>query len=121
MSAHRRWFAYRGASNDSKDLLFELKKSSMFQLRTQLDVFLAGNTKQDNCDFKIKGSYSERSCTITLGDSEAIVAQMHRKAKLGNIILGKDTYGVTVYPNVDYAFIVALIIILDEVNEDRAD
>lgn len=31
---------------------------------------------------------------------------------------GKDTFGVTVYPNVDYAFIVALVVILNEISDD---
>lgn len=46
---------------------------------------------------------------------------MHRKHSVQSIVLGKDTFGVTVYPNVDYAFIVALVVILEEINEDRKD
>lgn len=34
--------------------------------------------------------------------------------------LGKDKFMVTVNPNVDYAFIVALIIILDAINTQAA-
>lgn len=33
-----------------------------------------------------------------------------------SVLLGKDNFMVTVYPNIDYAFIVALIVILDEIN-----
>jgi hypothetical protein len=47
--------------------------------------------------------------------------QMHKKHNLESIVLGKDTFSVTVYPNVDYAFIVALVVILEEINEDRND
>ncbi|XP_077239182.1 protein LURP-one-related 15-like [Tasmannia lanceolata] len=121
MSAHRRWKAYRGDSTADKDLLFSAKKSSLIQFKTSLDVFLAANTKEDICDFKIHGSYFERACTISRGDSTVIVAQMSRKYTAKNILLGKDTFGVTIYPNVDYAFIVALIVILDEINKDRDD
>ncbi|KAL0338107.1 UNVERIFIED_CONTAM: protein LURP-one-related 15 [Sesamum angustifolium] len=46
--------------------------------------------------------------------------KMHRKHSAQSILLGKDTFGVTVYPNVDYAFIVALVVILEEINEDRS-
>jgi len=35
--------------------------------------------------------------------------------------MDKDHFSVTVYPNVDYAFIVALIVVLDETNEDEKD
>ncbi|XP_022157259.1 protein LURP-one-related 10 [Momordica charantia] len=121
LSAHRKWYAYRGESSDSKDLLFTVKKSSVIQLRTQLDVVLARNdASESSCDFKIKGSWMERSCTIYLGDGSTIIAQMHKQHNLQSIVFDKDTFGVTVYPNVDYGFIVALVVILYEINEDRS-
>ncbi|KAG6744344.1 hypothetical protein POTOM_053064 [Populus tomentosa] len=90
---HRRWEAFRGESKEEKDLLFTAKKSKLFQFKTELDV---------------KGGYGESSCSILLGDSNAMLAQ------------DTDSFGVTVYPNVDYAFIVALVVILDEINADRS-
>ncbi|KAF3447999.1 hypothetical protein FNV43_RR08707 [Rhamnella rubrinervis] len=121
LTAHRRWNAFRGDSSDSKDLLFSVKKSSLLQFKTQLDVFLAANTKEDVFDFKIKGSWFERSCTIYAADGTTIIAQMHKKHSAQSILLGKDTFGVTVYPHVDYAFVVALVVILYEINEDRSE
>lgn len=47
--------------------------------------------------------------------------QMHTKHTVQSIVLGKETFGVTVYPNVDYAFIVALVVILNEINEDKEE
>ncbi|XVE84383.1 hypothetical protein DITRI_Ditri17bG0007900 [Diplodiscus trichospermus] len=76
MSAHDRWQVFRGDSTDSSDLIFSAKRSSMLQLKTKLDVFLANNTKEDVCDFKVKGSWSERSCVIYAGESSTIVAQV---------------------------------------------
>ncbi|KZV33113.1 protein LURP-one-related 10-like [Dorcoceras hygrometricum] len=121
LSAHRRWVAFRGDSTDSKDLLFSVKKSSLLQMRTKLDVFLASNHSESSSDFRIEGSWLERSCVIYAGKSSNIVAQMHRRHSAQSILFGKDTFGVTVYPNVDYAFIVALVVMLEEINEDRAD
>uniref|UniRef100_A0A6N2KI10 Uncharacterized protein n=1 Tax=Salix viminalis TaxID=40686 RepID=A0A6N2KI10_SALVM len=46
--------------------------------------------------------------------------KMHRLHSLATMILDSDSFGVTVYPNVDYAFIVALVVILDEINADRS-
>ncbi|CAL9096764.1 unnamed protein product [Musa textilis] len=115
-SPHQRWRVFRGESTDSKDLLFSVKKSRLLQFKTTLHVFMASNTNEDACDFKIKGSYSERSCTVYLGESDSILAQMRRKYTVKNVLLGKDTFCVTVYPNVDYAFVASLIIILDEIN-----
>ncbi|KAK9289917.1 hypothetical protein L1049_008078 [Liquidambar formosana] len=121
LTAHRRWQVYRGDSSDAKDLLFSAKKSSIIQLKTELDVFLATNTKEEVCDFKIKGSWLERSCVIYTGYSSTIVAQMHKKHSVQSVVLGKETFTVTVYPNIDYAFIVALVVILEEINEDKDD
>ncbi|KAG5550713.1 hypothetical protein RHGRI_015613 [Rhododendron griersonianum] len=120
LTAHRRWRVYRGGSKDKKDLLFSVKKSSLFQCKRKLDVFLAANTKEDFCDFKIKGSWSERSCTIYLGDTSTIIAQMHKKFIVQGLVLGKDNIAVTVFPNVDYAFIVALVVLLEEINNEDA-
>ncbi|GAA0163135.1 hypothetical protein LIER_19081 [Lithospermum erythrorhizon] len=120
LTAHRRWQAFRGDSSSSKDLLFSVKKSSLLQLKTKLDVHLASNTKQDSCDFRIEGSWFERSCTIYAGASSTIVAQMHKKHSIQSILLDKETFAVTCYPHVDNAFIVALIVILEEINEDRS-
>uniref|UniRef100_A0A7N0UFS8 Protein LURP-one-related 15 n=1 Tax=Kalanchoe fedtschenkoi TaxID=63787 RepID=A0A7N0UFS8_KALFE len=119
LTAHRRWQVFRGDSTSSSDLLFSVKKSSLLQFKTELDVFLASNTSESVCDFKVKGSWFERSCSIHAANSNAIIAQMHRKHTVQSIVLGKDTFAVTVYPNVDYAFIVALVVVLEEINEDR--
>ncbi|CAL5192424.1 unnamed protein product [Lathyrus oleraceus] len=121
VTMHDRWEAFRGESTEAKDLIFTLKRSSLIQFKTKLHVFLAGNTKEDVCDFKVKGSWLERSCMIYAGESNNIVAQMHKKHTVESVLIGKDQFMVTVYPNVDYAFIVALIVILDEINLDDED
>ncbi|CAL5440364.1 unnamed protein product [Camellia sinensis] len=121
LTAHRRWQLFRGQSSDPKDLLFSVKKSSLIQFKTELEVFLAANTKEEVCDFKVKGSWLERSCAIHLGNTPTIIAQMHRKHSVQSVVLGKATFVVTVYPNVDDAFIVALVVVLEEINEDRED
>ncbi|WCJ27953.1 hypothetical protein M5689_009667 [Euphorbia peplus] len=119
MSAHKRWLAYRGESGEESDLLFSVKKSSMIQMKTSLDVFLGSNKSEDNPDFKVKGSWKDKSCTIFLGDGESkpILAQMHKGHNLKTALLDQENFAVTVYPNVDYAFIVALVVVLDEIND----
>ncbi|GER44282.1 hypothetical protein STAS_21182 [Striga asiatica] len=119
LSAHRRWQVFRGESTEPKDLLFSVRKSSIIQLKTKLHVYMAANTSEDVCDFRISGSYFERSCVIYSGDSNSIIAQMHKKHNVQSVLLGQDTFGVTVYPYVDYAFVTALIVILEEINLDR--
>jgi hypothetical protein len=75
-SSHGRWKVFRGDSTTSGDLLFSAKRSSMFQFKTTLHVFLANNTREDVCDFKVKATFAERSCVIYAGDSSTIVAQV---------------------------------------------
>ncbi|KAF5471464.1 hypothetical protein F2P56_008252 [Juglans regia] len=116
MSAHHRWNVYRGKSKEPNDLIFTVKRSSMIQMRAKLHVFLANNTNEEVCDFMVEGSSHEKSCVVYTGDRTNIVAEMGKKTTVRSALFGKDNYSVTVHPNVDYAFIVALIVILDDMN-----
>ncbi|PWA92989.1 hypothetical protein CTI12_AA075940 [Artemisia annua] len=118
-SFHNKWVVYRGDSSDSKDIIFSAKRSSLIQFKTSLNVFLGCNENESVCDYKVKGSWFDRSCTIYAGESTHIIAKMHKKHTVQSIALGKDTFAVTVYPNVDYAFIVALVVILHEINKPQ--
>ncbi|CAM0947971.1 unnamed protein product [Alopecurus aequalis] len=120
-SMHSRWEVFRGDSKNPSDLLFSVKKSSMIQFKTEMDVFLAGDTAQQVCDFKIKGNWFDRSCAFYLGNSTTMVAQMNRKYTVSNVLLDRDTFVVTVFPQVDYVFIAALVVILDEVHREKYD
>ncbi|CAB4284893.1 unnamed protein product [Prunus armeniaca] len=90
-----------------------------FQLKTTLHVFLANNTTENAPDFKIKGSWLQRSCVIYAGNPSTIISQMHKKQTAN--LFAKDTFIVTISPGIDYAFIVALIVILDAINLDNGD
>ena len=70
---------FRGESSDPKDLLFSTKLSSIIQLKTALNVFLAANTKEEVCDFKLRGSWFDRSCTVYAGNSNTIIAKVRSK------------------------------------------
>eukprot|EP00258_Populus_trichocarpa_P027337 XP_024443356.1 protein LURP-one-related 15 isoform X1 [Populus trichocarpa] len=101
---HDRCEAFRGESKEENDLLFTAKKSKLFQFKTELDVFL-GNNKGEVPDFKVKEGYSKSSCSILFGDFNTMLAQVH----------GRHT--LAMMPNVDYAFIVALaVVILEWIN-----
>ncbi|XP_052729657.1 protein LURP-one-related 15 isoform X2 [Vigna angularis] len=76
-------------------------------LRLKFDVFLANNVT-DVCDFKIKSSWSGR-WDVYIGDSNILVAQIN--TKLGTMF-SREKYMVSVFPNIDHAFIVALILTL---------
>ncbi|KAI3958083.1 hypothetical protein MKW98_020725 [Papaver atlanticum] len=118
-SVPRRWKVYRGDSSDSKDMLFSVKRSNFLQFKSSFDVFLASNTEEHACDFKIKQNFSRKSCFIYQGDSDSIIAEMHKNKAARDNVHGKDRFLATVYPNVDYAFVIAMRAVLDEFNTAR--
>ncbi|CAH9061542.1 unnamed protein product [Cuscuta europaea] len=126
-SLHSRWKVFRGKSTDPKDLLFRLKKSSLFGFKTKLNIYLAANTKEEVCNFYMDGSWSRKSCMVHAhgggggGESSAIIAQMHKKHTTGSTAAGKVNFWMTVYPNVDYAFIVSLVVILEDIHRQRSN
>ncbi|CAH9146852.1 unnamed protein product [Cuscuta epithymum] len=126
LTAHRRWIAYRGDSTDENDVLFTVRQSSLIQVtsdsKTKLEVFMAHNmAKEGNgvCDFYVKGSCCETSCDIFIGGTKTMIAQMHRSQSFFSAYLGKDNFTMSIRPNVDYAFIVSLVVILEEINSER--
>ncbi|KAI3925192.1 hypothetical protein MKW92_024031 [Papaver armeniacum] len=119
-----RWNVYRGDSENSKDLLFGVKKTTFLgflAFKTNLDVFLASNRNEGVSDFKIKQKCNEKSCFIYRGNSDNLIATTHKKKIVQGKYFGKDTFLVTVYPNVDYAFVMALCVVVDEINHGGED
>ncbi|KAK3017497.1 hypothetical protein RJ639_006001, partial [Escallonia herrerae] len=88
-------------STDAKNLLFSLRTPHVIQIRSN-------NSAEEVCDFRVEGSWTEKSCVVKAGESSTIIAQIET--------LGKDKFTVSVHPNVDYAFIVTLI--MKEIGEN---
>ncbi|KAI3676208.1 hypothetical protein L1987_85809 [Smallanthus sonchifolius] len=114
-SIHGRWQAFKGESTTHKDLLFSVKKSSTPKHETELDVFQVENKEETECDCKVIGNWETKSCTIYAQDGSTAIAEVYDKQNITNVVHGKDTFGITVYPEVDYVFIVALVVILTEI------
>lgn len=76
VTMHDRWQAFRGESTKANDHIFTLKRSSRNKIKPKLNVFLADNTKQNVCDFQVRGSWHKRSCAIYAGETDNIVAQV---------------------------------------------
>ncbi|KAF5199722.1 hypothetical protein FRX31_010691, partial [Thalictrum thalictroides] len=76
---------------------------------------------ESECDFKIADNWlSKNTCDVYMGDN--IIAQIQKKKDvLGNRLFENDKLMLNVYPYVDYAFIVALSVIVNEMDclEDR--
>ncbi|KAI3514978.1 hypothetical protein L1887_13726 [Cichorium endivia] len=114
MSEHDRWNIFRGDSTSKTDMIFSTKSAHIIQFKTCVHVFMANKTSSKGvCDFKIQGSWSKRNCTIFIGDTSTTIAQMHKMESPENGKFVKDKFIVTIYPNVDYAFVVTLIAIVE--------
>ncbi|KAL8206039.1 hypothetical protein R6Q57_009590 [Mikania cordata] len=119
LSAHSRWKAYKGNSNDDSDFIFSTKTSKIIHSKTDIYVFLRNqNYGKDSysCDFKITGSWSNKSCTIYMGDSSTIIAQIEASENVN-----KGNFMVKIYPHVDYAFVVTLTLIIESMKGSDAE
>jgi uncharacterized protein YxjI len=47
--------------------------------------------------------------------------QMEKKDTVRSLLIGKDHFNVTINPNIDHAFIVALVVILDAIWSNLGD
>ncbi|XAR66000.1 hypothetical protein NMG60_11012035 [Bertholletia excelsa] len=108
----QRWEAYRGESSDASNFLFSVQRSHPLQLKAELYVYLAGNFREDICNFHVVGSCFSDSFRAYKGDT--LIAEVRDKSKLESFICkGEESFEVRVYPGVDYAFIVSLLVILN--------
>ena len=113
---HDTWEAFLGDGSSPGNLLFTASKSALLQFKTSVNVYLGSNSLLRHSDFKVKGSYINRSCTIYQGTR--VIAEMRRKYTVANVLIGRETFAIRVYAGIDYAFIVALVVILDEINKE---
>uniref|UniRef100_A0A251S453 Putative tubby C-terminal-like domain-containing protein n=2 Tax=Helianthus annuus TaxID=4232 RepID=A0A251S453_HELAN len=72
---------------------------------------------EDYCDFKIKGNWFDQSCTIYGTDGFTSIPGNPDIAKMimmnpKHLSIGQEKFGVLIYPEVDHAFIVALVLIM---------
>ncbi|CAA2991741.1 LURP-one-related 14 [Olea europaea subsp. europaea] len=78
LKCRHRWIVHRGESSDLSSLLYTVQRSHPFQIRTQLDVFLANNTREDSCNFHVSGSYYDQSLRVYRGDVLIAEQEHHR-------------------------------------------
>ncbi|XP_052729934.1 protein LURP-one-related 15-like isoform X1 [Vigna angularis] len=106
VTIHERCKVFNGESTDSSKLLFSVRKTnkSIPPGIAKLNVFLANNQDKKESDFRVIIYGSTNSCTVYAGESPTIVANVENNGG----------FKVSVCPNVDYAFIVALLMIVKD-------
>ncbi|KAG5240026.1 protein LURP-one-related [Salix suchowensis] len=99
LAFRHKWKAHAGEStHDNSNILFSVKQSHPLQIKKQINIYWQTNSRK-----KSLTSYNW-----------SLHFLVKHNFTLESFCKGKEKYRVKVYPEVDYAFIVALLVILDE-------
>ncbi|CAN1325600.1 Protein LURP-one-related 14 [Linum perenne] len=107
-----KWSAYANDDIPDDNLLFTVKQSHPLQIKKDLNVYLSKTGLVDAPDFNVTGSYTSLSFKVYKG--HRILAEVKHNFTLESFYKGKERFTIKVYPEVDYAFIIALLVIIDE-------
>ncbi|WRX12180.1 LURP-one-related - like 3 [Theobroma cacao] len=111
LSWKQQWVVHQGESSEKDHFICCVRRSNALQIKNKLDVCLASRYKDDGRDFRVTGSFASLSFKVRRGNS--IIAEVSHNFTWGSC-KGKESFKVKVYPEVDYAFIVALVVIMHE-------
>ncbi|CAN0913912.1 Protein LURP-one-related 15 [Linum grandiflorum] len=123
LMANYKWQAFRGESTEANDLIFSSKTEfpvtdKKTRAEPVMEVSLQNTTKDKVvCDFKVAGNLSKTSFVVHAagsGDSAGTIVAEQIDNKIDGE--GKQKLVVRVNPNIDQAFMVALIVIMDTTN-----
>ncbi|KAH9289872.1 hypothetical protein KI387_033989 [Taxus chinensis] len=130
-SLHQRWEGFLGNKIDGKKPLFTVRKSSILPTNNCVQVFLnCGFICKPCADYEIEGSFSQRGCTIYASTPRVPAAMVgffcvsvisgtvKRKRGAAGIMLGKQVFSLCIEHGFDQAFIMGLIIVLDQIDSD---
>jgi hypothetical protein len=123
---HRQWEAFRspGATGTADRLFVAVDKTRLFQMGNTVHVFLHGNSSGERVpDFVVRGSYLRGTMTVSRGggDDADFVAQIRNESSLWASLVGENRYTLWIKTGVDQAFIIALAVILDQMQSPRHD
>ncbi|XP_057830660.1 protein LURP-one-related 5 [Cryptomeria japonica] len=115
-SLHQRWEGFLGDKLDGQKPLFTVRKSSILPSKECVQVFMnCGFFWKPCADYEIEGSFSQRSCTIFTSAPRMAAAEVKRKCGSGGYLLGTDVFSLCIEPGFDQAFIMGLIIVLEQI------
>ncbi|RAL54931.1 unnamed protein product [Cuscuta campestris] len=107
------WQVYKGESSAEENLLYTVRETKYIRMKVRLDVFMASN-QGDICNFHVKGSYASQNFKVYQGDN--VIAEVKEEKKIGNFFKGIERFDVRVFPGVDYAFVVSLLVIINAID-----
>ncbi|KAF8098852.1 hypothetical protein N665_0257s0062 [Sinapis alba] len=120
-----KWEVYKGESTESEDLLFSVREPNLFSFRTSLDVSLplqlqhSTDISSIEPDFRTYGRYIGSSFKLFEPIHNTLLAEVVHDFSWGGLIIGNYSFKVRVNPYVDFAFVIALLVIADDTSNLR--
>jgi len=120
LSLQNEWQGFPGEFRDAQPL-FVLKRapSLLISRKSLAEVYMCSSAKRKkkkkpHSDYRVEGCYAKRSFTL-LNSFNEVVAEVKPKQVRSDIRLGGDVFDLTVRPGYDQAFVMGLIIVLDQI------
>ncbi|MFS7945854.1 putative tubby-like protein [Helianthus anomalus] len=113
ISVHRRRQAYKGDHHEHHRL-FTVKKTRGHK-SFRFDVYMASNMTESTFNYRVYDNYKDGTSIIFAQDKVTLHTQVTRQ----KTEKPEDKFSVSVSPNVDKAFVSALLIIREEVKRSR--
>ncbi|KAK8489380.1 hypothetical protein V6N13_122239 [Hibiscus sabdariffa] len=111
LSWKHKWVIHQGEGSERKQFLCRVQQSNAIRIKNNHDVYLGKGFKEQGRDFHVSASMSSLSFEVNRGNT--VIAEVNHNFTWESC-KGKETFKVKVYPDVDYAFIVALLVVVNE-------
>ncbi|KAK9054892.1 hypothetical protein SSX86_025971 [Deinandra increscens subsp. villosa] len=117
ISIHRRRQAYKGDHHEHHRLFSVKKTRGRKSLR--YDVYMASNMTESTFNYRVYDNFKDGTSIIFAQDKTTVLAQLHTQVIRQKTVKAEDKFSVSLSPNVDKAFVSALLIIREEVRKSR--
>ncbi|ERN05178.1 hypothetical protein AMTRI_Chr01g108670 [Amborella trichopoda] len=112
LSLSEQWQVFEGEALSPSPPIFSMRKhSSLLQSKVLAHVYRGCDTKR--WAYQVEGSYSRRICEIH-NEAHRVVAEIKRKENSGGVSYRGDVFKLLVEPELDSAFAMALVLLLDQ-------
>ncbi|XP_021999506.2 protein LURP-one-related 15 [Helianthus annuus] len=117
LSMHRRRQAYKGDHHEHHKIFTVKKTRGRKSLR--YDVYMASNMTESTFNYRVYDNFKDGTSIIFAQDKVTVLAQLHTQVTKQKDVKKEEKFSVSVSPNVDKAFVSALLIIREEVRKSR--
>ncbi|KAI7738099.1 hypothetical protein M8C21_024393 [Ambrosia artemisiifolia] len=118
ITVHRRRQAYKGDYHDHHRL-FTVKKTRGYK-SFRFDVYMTSNMTESTFNYRVYDNFKDGTSIIYAQDRSTVLAQLNTEVTHQSTAKTEDKFTVSLSPNVDKAFVSALLIIREEVKRSRS-